>query len=505
MILKQKEVGKSKLEYIQNSAGQRTKTTLNIWEKTQELIMTIRDYKKRKCIGDKVDKVLPVQKNSPEGAIGIKLNNPRSLSLSSEERCSIPLIIFVALPRNLFQQVHVLSMLRTPELDTVLQIGNWLNGLAQRVVTSGTKSSWRPQESILGVVLFNISINDLDDGTECTINKFTDDVKLGGVTDKPESRVVIQRSLDRLEKWANGNLIKFNKLEVLHMRKNKPIHQYMVGATQLKSSLAEKHLRVLVNTKLNMSQQCALVTKKDNGVLGCIKQSISSRLREVILPLCSTLVRPRLEHWVQFWAPQYKRDVDVLERIQQRPTKMIKEINQLSCGERLKELALFSLEKRRFRGNLIRIRKYLKGMCKDDRARLFSVVPSDRTKGNGHKLKSRRFPLNVRKHFNFFTAQASPQELQTLEETEKVWMKEDVPLVEEDQVREQLSKLHTQKSMGPDGMHPQMLRELLEVIAGPLSIIFERSWRTEEPTTLSFGKKIGSPGKVNPDHDHLKD
>jgi len=187
-----------------------------------------------------------------------------------------------------------------------------------------------------------------------TLSKFADATKWGGVTDTPESRAAIQRDLDRLETWADRNTMRFNKCRVLRPGRKNPVHQCTLWADQLESGFAEKDLGVLVDTKLNMSQQCALAAKRSNGVLGCTRRSAARRSMEVILPLYSALIGPHLECWVRCWVPQYKRDMDVLEGVQFRATKMIKGLEHLSCEERLRQLGLFSLEKRRLRGILSR-------------------------------------------------------------------------------------------------------------------------------------------------------
>ena len=282
----------------------------------------------------------------------------------------------------------------------------WLTSRKQRVVVSGTPSGWStvtsgvPQGSVLGPLLFLIYINDIDQGLVSKISKFADDTKLGVNAADPNAVAELRSDLVRIGEWSERWLMPFNtgKCKVLHVGAHNAQAHYSLLGSPVAPTQQETDLGVIMTSEFKFGAQCVAAEKKAQKILGYIKRVFTHRNRFVVMTLYNALVLPHLEYAAQFWSPTYRCDVDRLERVQARATKLIPEIRNFGYERRLLALDLLTLEQRRLRGQLIETFKIIRGLSSLDSRAVFTLSDNP-TRNHGFKLHVPRFRTNKYRDF----------------------------------------------------------------------------------------------------------
>ena len=319
---------------------------------------------------------------------------------------------------DLVSHKHLLLKLQKHGING--QIGNWIKAFLenrkQKVVIRGFKSdeldvlSGVPQGSVLGPILFLIYINDLPKCTTCPVCLFADDSKIycrvprenNGKPDLEGAHEVLQKDLHELQKWANKWKMAFNvnKCKIMHLGYGNAKHEYELDGTYLAETTAEKDLGVLIDNDLKFSKHIRSKVSQANRLIGLIKISFESLDDVMFSNLYNTLIRPLLEYCVQAWSPHLRKDIELLENVQRRATKLVRRLRNMEYEVRLKELKLTSLEDRRTRGDMILTYRLINGMEGVDYHKFFSLVNNPyNLRGHSKKIARTNLNLDVRKYF----------------------------------------------------------------------------------------------------------
>ena len=242
-----------------------------------------------------------------------------------------------------------------------LWIRDFLSGRRQRVSVEGCLSDWRevvsgvPQGSVLGPVLFVIFINDLPEAVHKIVKMFADDTKVYCPISDWSDKEELQEDLNSMCDWSDTWQLLFNvgKCKVIHYGKNNPEYTYYMKSNELSAAHEEKDLGVVFQRDLKFGSHISQKVNKANSMLGIIRKTFDFLDQEIFLKLYKSLVRPHVEYANVVWYPNYKKDIESIERVQRRATKLLPELRHLPYHERLKKLKLPTLSHRRKRGDLI--------------------------------------------------------------------------------------------------------------------------------------------------------
>ena len=255
-----------------------------------------------------------------------------------------------------------------------------------------------PQGSVLGPLLFLVYIMDLGWNIQSKISFFADDTKI--YSDPLSDGYSLHRDLQVLDEWTQIWQLPLNtaKCTVLHIGANNPMNDLRLNNTSLVKVTQQKDLGVIISNDLKWVTHIAKVVKKANVIIALIRRAFQDKSPETILKLYKSHVRPILEYANSIWSPYYVKDIEILERVQRRITKIPDQLKNKPYEERLRLLDLTSLAARRQRGDLIETYKILTGHY-SVHLQLFVLNENNNLRGHSKKLRKEKTSKLVRKNF----------------------------------------------------------------------------------------------------------
>ena len=287
-------------------------------------------------------------------------------------------------------------------------IADFLFQRKQRVIVNEVHSEWEivlsgiPQGSILGPLLFIIFINDLPNEMTNLCKMFADDTKIIGCPGKS-----LQDDVDRAVRWGEKWQMQFNatKCNLLHFGKNNTHFRYVLNTCNANTSIdnpeSEKDLGIFFENEYSFQMHVNKTANRANVLAGLIRRSFNYMDSEMFLTLYCTLVRPILEYGVVIWYPILRRNINKIEAVQRRATKLVHTIRHMTYRERLIALNLYSLTYRRRRGDLIQVYRIIHSHDNLKVTDFFNYMGVTRTRGHCLRFTKVRCTNSTRR--NYFT------------------------------------------------------------------------------------------------------
>lgn len=292
--------------------------------------------------------------------------------------------------------------------NIITWIQDFLTGRQQQVAVRSATSDWQPvlsgvpQGSVLGPLLFIAYINELPALVESEIKLFADDAKLFREINGPRDHVRLQSDLDTLSKWSDDWLLKFNpvKCKTMHCGPSNPKKTYLMQGVEIAETTSERDLGIVITNSLKATEHCQTAAKKGMSAFRTLKTAFDEFTVENFTGLFNTYVRPHLDYCIQAVGPQLVQDIDTLERVQRRATKMVAGLRHTPYEDRLKLLKTTSLRARLERGDQIETYKIVTGKVNIQKEQFFIIRP---THTRGHHLKLEKKRANHYARAGFFS------------------------------------------------------------------------------------------------------